>query len=816
MSGFQRELAFTTFGELLRHLRKRAGMTQRDLGQAVGYSEAHIARLESGIRLPDVVVVKGALVEALDLTHEPALAAQLVALAQAAHGTSEAKTAPPIGNLPMPATTLIGRERDITLVIQRLAGDTTRVVTLVGPGGVGKTQLALEVAHQVQHRYHDGAWWVDLAPVTEPQAALTSIAQALQIVDRPGKPVLRELQDHLRDKQALLVLDNLEQVMDIAPLLAQVLSAVPALKVLATSRELLRIAGEQAFTVQPLGDIAVELFAQRARAVLPDFSVDDANAATVTEICCRLDGLPLAIELAAARITLFTPLEMLARLDHSLSLLTGGARDLPARQRTLRAALDWSYRLLTPAEQALFRRLGVFAGSYSLNAVQALCDADALPLSPEDGLAALISRSLLIRELSTSTLQADETRLSEALSKAGASRYRMLETIREYARELMLESGEYDRWVRVMAEYLLSLHAFVQRDLPDERANYMSALQWLNATNDETDLALRLVSNINAFTTSRDEQLLCLEQAIRRARVPKDSEHLIFAQAMHGIAIGNRGDRVQAIAILNETLAWYQAHGDRPDAIQGIHYVLGILNRDLNHIELSRQHLIQSLSIARARNDKEELRHLLITLAETEIADENAAGAERRLDEGMAVLGSREDATQAWALNHRAHAAMLRGDDAAAVSLLTASMQWFAGDDYQGEWGIAWNKQSLGELALSRGDAAGALAWFTDSMKCFDDRGDRMGVSWCLCGLAGASVLNNDAAHGARLWGAGEALREQIGCRIAPASRKNRERTEAILREQLGESAFVRLVAEGRAWPAEQAVAEALHTQHEK
>jgi tetratricopeptide (TPR) repeat protein len=388
----------------------------------------------------------------------------------------------------------------------------------------------------------------------------------------------------------------------------------------------------------------------------------------------------------------------------------------------------------------------------------------------------------------------------------------MLETIREYARERMVEHGEYDKWVRIMSEYLLSIHSMAKRASPDQRENYLSALQWLNSTHDETGLALRLAAKIDAFTTSRDEQILCLEQAIKSTSVPKDSEQLVFAQAMHGIAIGNRGEREQAIAILKDTLAWYQAHGRRPDAIQGIFHVLGQLHRDLGRVALSRQYFMQSLSIARERGDNAEMRHLYITMAETEIEAEDPMEADRLLDAGLAVKAQRDDSVLAWALNHRAHAAMLRGDVLKAEALLKESTDLFSQSLPQGEWGSAWNAQSQGEIELTQGRAKQAGDYFMRSLAMLDRMGDKMGISWCLCGLAGAAALNEEPERGAKLWGAGEALREQIGCRIAPASRTNRERTTALLKTQLGEAEFAQLAAEGAAWLLEEAVEAALQT----
>jgi predicted ATPase/DNA-binding XRE family transcriptional regulator len=837
MTNTQNATAFTTFGELLRHLRRRAGMTQRNLGQATGYSEAQIARLEGGSRLPDVVAVKGVFVEAFDLKREPALAAQLVMLAQAARDAAVDSHADvptllqeasvmsnhvTVGNLPAPATTLIGREDDIAAVTQYLTEGKSRIVTLVGPGGVGKTQLALEVANQTRHDFVDGTWWVDLAPVTDPQAALTSIAQALEIEDRPGKPILRVLQDHLRDRQALLVLDNLEQVLEVTPLISQMLSATPKVKVLATSRELLRIAGEQGFIVNPLGEDAIDLFSERARAVKPDFAVTEANAGAIGDICRKLDGLPLAIELAAARITLFTPREMLGRLEHRLSLLTGGARDLPARQRTLRATLDWSYSLLTPDEQALFRRLGVFAGGCTLHAIQAFLEIDNdLAITAEEGLAALVAKSLLVsKEIAIDSRSGNpfyfrfipdpENNSGNDDGYTSDSRYRMLETIREYARDLLLEHGEYDRWVRAMAEYLLSLRETSKRMLPEERENCLSALQWLNSVHDQTGLSLQLASDCDIFVEGETERFGCIEEAIKNTGLPADSEQLVSASADYGYSIGHRGERVKGITLQNNALAWYRSREIRSHRVQGILYVLGHQNRELGNIDQSRHYFAESLEIAKERGDLADEQHLLISMAETEVTAENPTEADRLLDEGMAVQAPHSELRVAWALNHRAHAALLRAEMKQAEDLLIESNRLFSRSQFQGVWGIAWNGQSLGEVGLMRGDANQASANFKESIAICDRISDAMVMSWSLCGLAGACVLDEAPEHGARLWGAGEALREKIGCRIAPASRQNRERTVAMLNAQVGEAEFARLAAEGAAWTLEQAVEAAL------
>ena len=317
---------------------------------------------------------------------------------------------------------------------------------------------------------------------------LSSIVQVLGIDAPPALTPQQVLARFLRERKLLLVLDNLEQVLEAAPLIADILAAAPGVKAIATSREPLQIAGEQRFTVSPLPieDISVELFAQRARAVQPGFDLNEANRPTVIEICRKLDGLPLAIELAVARIALFTPKELLAQLVQRLLLLTGGGRDLPARQRTLRATLDWSYGLLTPDEQALFRRLGVFAGGCALQAVQLFCEADRLHISPVDGLAALVTKSLLVR--------------TEA--QDGESRFLMLETMREYALEKLAENGERDIWHRKLAELMAGMVNRRDQRLALEIDNWRTAVAWVISSESTSQLALTLFPSLCVWVTS--------------------------------------------------------------------------------------------------------------------------------------------------------------------------------------------------------------------------------------------------------------------------------------------------------------------------
>jgi predicted ATPase/class 3 adenylate cyclase len=391
-------------------------------------------------------------------------------------------------NLPPQLTSFVGREAE-TAEVERLL-DHTRLVTLTGPGGSGKTRLALRVADGLLPRYQDGACFVDLSPVTDPDLVPAAVAKALGVPEAAGRPILEEVKDHLRHRELLGVVDNFEQVTEAGPVLEELLGAAPGLRTMVTSRVVLSLAGEQEYAVPPLpvpdaarlprdlaalGAVgAVRLFCERAVAVSPRFALTEENAPAVAEICARLDGLPLAIELAATRTKVLTPAEILPRLRHRLSVLTSGSRSLPERQRTLRAAIAWSYDLLDPVERRLFARLSVFTGGWSFEAAEAVCDPQELGLDPLDGLASLVDKSLIRR----------------VEPPGRPSRFSMLETIREFGQEQLGASGELEPVRRRHAQHFLALAEAAEPHLTaqdqgewldrcdTEHANIRAALRW--------------------------------------------------------------------------------------------------------------------------------------------------------------------------------------------------------------------------------------------------------------------------------------------------------------------------------------------------
>lgn len=441
---------FISFGDLLTYLRKRAFLTQDELSRAVGYSRAHVTRLEKNQRLPDLVTIAALFIPALDLQHETAWATRLLQLAAQAHGQPKSLTithtvqrtivaeetieTPAAVRPALPALMfpLLGRERELEQLTTLLLDPPTRLLSLLGPPGVGKTTLALQVAWHTAVHFTDSAYWIDLSVIENPTSVATAIRHTLGLSETVDSEVTRVC-EHLRDRQTLLVLDNFEHIIAAGSVVAELLAAAPHLKVLLTSRVPLRVYGERNFPVSPLQlpDLAqlpaitelaqwpsIALFVDRACAVDPAFTLTPENALAVAAIVVKLDGLPLAIELAAPQISMMPPQELAARLVNRLAVLTRGPHNRSARQQTLRGAIEWSTQLLTPDQQILFARLGVFVGGFTDAAVMAVCESDQLI-------------DLIEVNLVHPAGETDHT-----------PRFSLLETLREYALEQLATSGE--------------------------------------------------------------------------------------------------------------------------------------------------------------------------------------------------------------------------------------------------------------------------------------------------------------------------------------------------------------------------------------
>jgi predicted ATPase len=473
-------------------------------------------------------------------------------------------------NLPVPATPFLGRERELPEVVELLSHHDVRLLTLTGPGGTGKTRLGLQAAGLLAERYPDGVWWIPLAPLRDPRLVLPTVSQTLGANDGLG--------EHIGDKAMLVLFDNFEQVVEAGTDIAQLLAACPRLEVLVTSREPLHVSGEQEYPVPPLAhEEGVAFFVARAHAVVPGFAPDES----VAEICRRLDDLPLALELAAARVKALSPPQILERLEQRLPLLTGGARDLPERQRTLRAAIEWSYELLSDDEQRLFNRLGVFSGGCTLPAAEAVAGADL------DTLQSLVDKSLL---------------------RHTRDRYWMLETIREFSAQLV-----DDDLRRRHAEYFIGL---ADESFPNllgdpgdwlerldlERANFRGALEWLLHAG-ETQLALQLVGALGRFWYQRGdsgESVRAIERALAADAAPTPAR----ARALHGAAalVALQGDTETAAARATEALELYRRLDDEWSVSYSL-FLLGHIAIYREEWESARERLTDSVAHFEALGD---------------------------------------------------------------------------------------------------------------------------------------------------------------------------------------------------------------------
>jgi predicted ATPase/class 3 adenylate cyclase len=690
-----------------------------------------------------------------------------------------------MNNLPAQPTPLVGRERDLGEVCDLLRGEGVRLLTLTGPGGIGKTRLGLQVAAELLDELEDGVFFVALAPITDPSLVASAIAEPLGVVEAGDQPLEEGLKGYLRGKELLLLLDNFEQVLGAAPLVGELLSACPKLKVLATSRSVLRIYGEQEYPVPPLElpdhkrlppverltqYEAVRLFIERAKAARPGFSVTNESAPAVAEICVRLDGLPLAIELAAARIKLLTPGAMLERLGSRLKLVTGGARNLPERQRTLRSTIEWSHALLEEGERVLFARLAVFAGGRTLKAIEAICDSRGdLPVDALDGVSSLLDKSLLRQEE----------------GPEGEARFVMLETIHEYARERLEASGEAEEIRRLHAEYFLGLAEEAEPELSG--ADQLACLEHLEAEHDnmraalawslekESETALRLAGVLARFWEKRSyvsEGSRWLEAALRqsgRAEAVTDAATRAKLLSEAGTFAFFRTDFEHAIVLHGEALKLYRELGDDSGVAFAL-LCLGAQHMEKGDPERAVPFLEEALALSHWIGDKRNIAGTLHNLAEVE---RQRGNYERAKTLGMQSIALSREMEDKWEL-------------AVVVGWMGLLAVW-SGDDHD----LA--ERSLEEaLALDR------------------ELGNWAYGAYCLESFAGLAGARAQGARAARLWGAAEALRTNIGAPLPLDARLLYEPSMAAARAQLGEAAWEAAFAEGMAMSPEEAAEYAL------
>jgi predicted ATPase/class 3 adenylate cyclase len=699
---------------------------------------------------------------------------------------------PPLGslrpvrhNLPGQATSFIGRHAAIEAIKARLTTDGVRLLTVTGAGGIGKTRLVLRVAAELVDNFTDGAFFVPLAPIADPSLVCATIAQNIGVREVGGRSLFEELTKQLQPKELLLVLDNFEHLLASASLIGDLLDACPRLSVLVTSRTVLRLAREHIFEVPPLAmpdasrtpDLqtvgeyeAIKLFCDRARAVQPDFVLSSTAVGAVAEICRRLDGLPLAIELAAARVRLFAPRTLLGRLSRSLDLLTGGARDAPVRHQTLRGAIAWSYELLSGPEQRLFERLAAFAGGCTLEAAEAVANPDGrLGISVLDGVAALIEQSLVRRV---------EGELEEV-------RFGLSETIHEYAADRLTASGDDRAAYERHGAYFLALAEAAQ---PDQGPQQAGSAERLEVEHDNLRTALQRALECNDLDRAARFGLALSHFWHRQGHITEGRLYLAKILALTSSAVSSGSGDAARARLLNGA---------------------GVLAFSQSDLSAARAAFETALVISRQLDDRPGIARALNSLSSVARGEGDYTAARVLLEDALAIwreLGDRHGI--AAALTNLGIVVQLQGDHLLARSLLEESLKLARADE--DVYSIAFTLNELGDVASEQGDFAAARPCYEESLTIRWRLKERRYLMRSLEGLAGVAAAAGRPQRALQLAGAAAVLRTSLGTPL-PAAYEARVRRLLLPAEQaLGTEAARVALAAGQALSIEQAVAYAL------
>ena len=826
-----------------------------DLSPAVEEVVMRALAKEPERRFPSVQDFATALQHACQPTSHPLSVSIPSTRSEALCSTPKAE---PMWKVPTSFRPLLGREQDVAAICALLSRPEVCLMTLLGTGGVGKTRLSLEVATQMRDAFADGVCFVPLAPVGDPARVLGAIAQALGLWEAGDLPLEEQVRAALRDRHLLLLLDNFEHLLKAAPQLAALLVSCSHLSMLVTSRAALHLSGEQEFLVPPLAlpDLthlpepqalaqlaSVRLFVLRAQAFQPAFELTAANARTIADICVRLDGLPLAIELAAARIKLLPPQALLKRLSHRLEVLTGGARDLPIRQQTLRNTIQWSYDLLSQEEQHLFRWLSIFVGGCSLEAAEAVCQE-----GQEDG-----DQASRVLEGVASLL--DKSLVQQTEQEGNEPRLLMLETLREFGLECLLRQGELEAARQAHTRYYLALveaaepHLFgpeqllwldrLERDLDNLRAILQTATTGGEV---EVEVALRLASALRLFWSGRGylrEGRSVLERLLAQAGAIAAPVRLKALNSV-GVIIWGQSDARRLEQVADEALALAREQGDQLNMTVALMLRGTAIMLDRRDYATAQACLEEALTSARALGYRFATVSALMSLGRLALYQQDTQRATAWLEEGL--IECREKVLRSTVLVLLARAELSQGHTARARTLLEEGLTIFRAFGHT--WGIALILSLLGQLALQQGELNQAEVFLKDGARLASEVGDRRNVARSRLLLAGLTALRGDyaaarlqyeeglstaldirytsliasglkglgcvaAAQGlhtwaAVLWGTAEPMRESRSMAIPLAIY---ERMVSVARGQLGEPAFAQALAEGRTLTPEQALA---------